>query len=99
MNETKDETVKEVFNHYFLYDGSVVDVFINYSLICLFTVSNFTPWEGCLTKRNIFVNIHTSICIFLQVLCWVFLDAYGVSLVWCGQFGLMVLVLSCWVSE
>ena len=97
MDAAKNDTVEETFKHYFLYNGSIIEVVINYTLICLFTIGNHTPWGGCLTKRNIFINVHTSICILLQVLCWVFLDAYGVSLVWSGQFGLIIFVLFCWV--
>ena len=76
--------------HYFLYDYSLSDILINYTLIILFTfINNFYHQD---VNRSL-ANIHSVIFLLLQVLCWLLLDAYGVSLVWSGQLGLSLLLL------
>ena len=81
--------------HYFLYDYSLTDILINYFLIILFTLIN--NW-GNQDIRQSLANLHTVIFSVLQVLCWLLLEAYGVSLVWAGQLGLTLLLLLDWVS-
>ena len=89
--------IEEIVYHYFLYNGSVVDIVINYLLIILYTVTNLIPWTTCSSRRNIFINLHSLVVITIQVLCWIFLEAYGVSLIWCGQLGLLLTWLLCLV--
>ena len=96
MNETTYSNKTEfwpIIYHYFLYDGSISDIIINYILIILYTIINLTPCEEVCSRRNIFINIHLAILTAIQVLCWVYLEAYGVSLVWCGELGLLFCVL------
>jgi len=87
--------IEEIVYHYFLYNGSVVDIVINYLLIILYTVTNLIPWTTCSSRRNIFINLHSLVVMTIQVLCWIFLEAYGVSLIWCGQLGLLLTWLLC----
>ena len=89
--------IEEIVYHYFLYNGSVVDIVINYLLIILYTVTNLIPWTTCSSRRNIFINLHSLVVMTIQVLCWIFLEAYGVSLIWCGQLGLLLTWLLCLV--
>merc|ERR1719348_898592 len=55
---------------------------INYLLIILYTVTNLIQWTTCSARRNIFINLHSLVVITIQVLCWIFLEAYGVLLTW-----------------
>ena len=87
---TNETEIWDTIYHYFLYDGSVSDIIINYILITLYTIVNFTPCIEFCSRRNILISLHLSVLIAIQVLCWVYLEAYGVSLVWCGQLGLLL---------
>ena len=84
-----------IIYHYFLYDYSPSDILINYILILLFTLIN-----NCCNQdiSRSLANLHTVIFSVLQILCWILLEAYGVSLVWSGQLGLTLLLLLDWVS-
>ena len=96
MNITNNSTgVKYILYHYFLYNYSLPDIIINYSLIILYTILNNYYKEDF---RRFLSNLHSLTFFVLQVLCWMALDAYGVSLVWSGQLGLTVLLLLDWVS-
>ena len=82
--------IQFIIHHYFLYDNSLSDILINYSLIILFTfINNFHNED---LSRSL-ANIHSAVFLLLQVLCWLLLEAYGVSLVWSGQLGLTLLLL------
>ena len=96
MTPTNFTGLHFILYHYFLYDYSLTDILINYSLIILFTLIN-----NCCTQdigRSL-ANLHTVIFSLLQILCWLLLEAYGVSLVWSGQLGLTFLTLLDWVSS
>ena len=95
MTSSNFTGVHFILYHYFLYDYSLTDILINYSLIILFTLIN--NW-GNQDIRQSLANLHTVIFSVLQVLCWLLLEAYGVSLVWAGQLGLTLLLLLDWVS-
>lgn len=102
MNATDEgnKTIQELVYHHFLYDGSVPDILINYLLILLYSVLTSLPCSGCscLAPRCVFTLLHAAVCAGLQLLCWLLADAYGVSLVWCGQLGLLGLVITASVS-
>ena len=82
----------DIFYHYFLYDGAVTDILINYILITLYllTTSNVLSPNG---DRILLVGVHFIICSIMQLMCWVIFDAYGVSLVWCGLMGCQIVIL------
>ena len=94
MNATGEgnNTIQELVYHHFLYDGSVPDILINYLLILLYSVVTSLPCSGCSCL------LHAAVCAGLQLLCWLLADAYGVSLVWCGQLGLLGLVITASVT-
>ena len=79
--------------HYFLYDGSVSDILINYILIIIYSLALLWPYGGCRRPRAIFTLLHTSLCVSLQVGCWVLAEAYGISLIWCGQMGQLSIII------
>ena len=96
MTSSNFTGVQFILYHYFLYDYSITDILINYSLIILFTLIN-----NCRSQDNrprTLANLHTVIFFVLQILCWLLLEAYGVSLVWAGQLGLTLLLLLDWTS-
>ena len=96
MTSSNFTGVQFILYHYFLYDYSITDILINYSLIILFTLIN-----NCRSQDNrprTLANLHTVIFSVLQILCWLLLEAYGVSLVWAGQLGLTLLLLLDWTS-
>ena len=79
--------------HYFLYDGSLPDVLINYTLILIYSLALLCPCQGFLRPRVLFTLLHSGLCVGLQVSCWLLAGAYGISLVWCGQMGQLVILL------
>ena len=99
MNEINvtSESVNIVW-HYFLYDGSLTDILINYTLVLIYSLTLVLPWQGCLRPRLLFSLLHTSLCVGLQVGCWVLAEAYGISLVWCGQMGQLTIIIMEMVS-
>ena len=99
MNEINvtSESVNIVW-HYFLYDGSLTDILINYDLVLVCSLALFLPWQGCLRPRLLFSLLHTGLCVGLQVGCWVLAEAYGISLVWCGQMGQLTIIIMEMVS-
>ena len=87
-------TAWENIYHFLLYDGAISDILINYSLILLYTIVFYYPWTSShLNISKLFITIHIFICITLQVIVWFLEDAYGVSLIWCGQLGLLIFVI------
>ena len=99
MNEINvtSESVNIVW-HYFLYDGSLTDILINYTLVLIYSLALLLPWQGCLRPRLLFSLLHTGLCVGLQVGCWVLAEAYGISLVWCGQMGQLTIIIMEMVS-
>ena len=95
MTLTNFTGIHFILYHYFLYDYSLTDILINYSLIMLFTLINNCSQD---IGRSL-ANLHTVVFSLLQILCWLLLEAYGVSLVWSGQLGLTFLLLLDWVSS
>jgi len=94
--EVQHSTVQFILYRYFLYENSPPDILINYCLIILFTfLNNWYPEDFGRSPAN----LHSLIFFVLQILCWVTLDAYGVSLVWSGQLGLTFLLLLDWVRN
>lgn len=88
-----NSTSEFVVWHYFLYDGSVSDILINYILLIIYSLALLWPCGGCLQPRAIFTLLHTGLCVGLQVGCWVLADAYGISLIWCGQMGQLSIII------
>ena len=79
--------------HYFLYDGSLSDILINYILVLICSLALLWPCQSCLRPRALFTLLHTSLCVGLQVGCWIVAEAYGISLVWCGQMGQLTILI------
>ena len=95
--DVNNSTVGEKILHYFFYDGYIPEIVINYLLIIIYTIANFVPWGS--TKKNMFVIAHSVVVVTITVLCWVF-DIYGtegVTLIWCGELGLMLTWIFCLV--
>jgi len=91
LNVTSEST--NIVWHYFLYGGSLTDILINYTLLLICSLALLLPWQGCLRPRVLFSLLHTGLCISLQVGCWVLAEAYGISLVWCGQMGQLTIII------
>ena len=91
INVTSEST--NIVWHYFLYGGSLTDILINYSLLLIYSLALLLPWQGCLRPRVLFSLLHTGLCVSLQVGCWVLAEAYGISLVWCGQMGQLTIII------
>ena len=93
MTPTNITGLHFILYNYFLYDDSLSDILINYCLIIVFTlINNCGPQDVGRTLAN----LHTVIFCLLQTLCWLLLEAYGVSLVWSGQLGLSLLLVLDW---
>ena len=97
LNVTSEST--NIVWHYFLYGGSLTDILINYTLLLICSLALLLPWQGCLRPRVLFSLLHTGLCISLQVGCWVLAEAYGISLVWCGQMGQLTIIILEMVSD
>ena len=80
-------------HHYLLYGGSISDILINYTLIILYSAILYYPWSSNLLISKPLTTLHILICTCLQVTVWFLADAYGVSLIWSGQLGLLFLIL------
>ena len=93
MENLTERTALESFNHFLLYDGSILDIIINHSLILFYSFIFYYPWKvNYLIINKIFITVHILICIILQVSVWFLADAYGVSLIWSGQLGLLIFI-------
>ena len=91
INVTSEST--NIVWHYFLYGGSLTAILINDSLLLIYSLALLLPWQGCLRPRVLFSLLHTGLCVSLQVGCWVLAEAYGISLVWCGQMGQLTIII------
>ena len=80
-------------HHYLLYGGSISDILINYTLIILYSAILYYPWSSNLLISKPLTTLHILICTCLQVTVWFLADAYGVSLIWSGQLGLLILII------
>ena len=93
------DTLEDRVWHFFLYDGSTPDILINYGLLLLYSLAVLWPRHDCLQPRTIFTVLHTGLCVGLQVGCWVAAEAYGISLIWCGQMGLLMIQITGMVRD
>ena len=77
---------------YLFYGGAVIDIILNYGLIICYTLIIFYP---CLMSLQTWKKLVQSIVfIAVQVILWICLDVCGVSLIWSGQLGLIILHLT-----
>ena len=82
MENIIERTALESLNHFLLYDKSISDIIINYSLILFYSFILHYPWKvNYLIINKIFITVHFLICAILQVSVWFLADAYGVSLI------------------
>ena len=80
-------------HHFLLYGGSISDILIKYTLIILYGAILYYPWSSNLIISKPLTTLHILICTCLQGIIWFLEDAYGVSLIWSGQLGLLILIL------
>ena len=75
----------------FFYGGSMIDIFLNYSLLLCFTImilySTLVPLERW--KKS----LQSLLFVAIQAIIWFSTPAYGVSIIWCGQLGLILYYL------
>ena len=88
------ETTWTSIHHFLLYDGVISDIIINYSLIILCIAVLYLPGPNHqLGISYLFISIHSLVFLCLQEGVWFLADAYGVSLVWSGQLGLLIIII------
>ena len=91
-NETADEEQNNGIFCYLFYGGVVIDIVLNYGLIFCYTLIIFYP---CLMSLQTWKKLVQSIVfIVIQVMLWICVDVCGVSLIWSGQLGLILLHLT-----
>jgi len=86
--------VEGLVRHYLLYDDSLPDIAINYSLLLTATLVTSIPWPGGLSLPPLRNAALLLLLVTTQALVWYLAEAFGVSLVWCGQLGLLALTLA-----
>ena len=65
----------------------MIDIFLNYILILCFTIIILHPTLVSLEKWK--KLLQSLLFVAIQVVIW-YSPAYGVSLIWCGQLGLII---------
>jgi len=77
--------------HYLFYDGAMADIGINYTILLVSTTVMFIPWTRInQSGRYLRLLLFVFFCC-LQAAIWWAADAFGISLVWCGQQGFIYL--------
>jgi len=87
-----ERTCNNSFIHYLFYDGSLLDIGINYTMLLISSMVMILPWrKNWQNRRLLKLLLFVFLCAGLQALVWWAADAFGISLVWCGQQGFIYL--------
>ena len=65
----------------------MVDIFLNYTLLLCFTIMILHPTLVPLQRKK--KLLHSLLFVAIQVIIWTG-PTYGISLIWCGQLGLII---------